>query len=208
VNQDIINLRHFISIHKNLKEMEKTYIKLEEFNAPDLSSFFFDSYLDLNENLENIVNINNLTDKKVEAYKKLNSEIYNRLKYDYPHLYNIGVNITDVFYESYEIMENSIKSQLKIYDDGERPFFASGFSFFELYIPRFSLLDFMLTDGLCSMENFSYDNGKISINISGLNKEFNLTGQEYKIYGNAYSECIKFINKKLNLNGTVDAYID
>jgi len=148
MNQDMTNLRRFISIHKNLKEMEKNSIELEEFGAPSLSSFFFDAHLELNKHLENIVNINNLTNKKVDAYKKLNSEIYTRLKYDYYELYNIGQNHEEIFYESYEIIENSIDMQLSKYNNKKIPFFECGFSFFELYIPRFSLLDFMLTDDL------------------------------------------------------------
>jgi len=208
MNQDMTNLRRFISIHKNLKEMEKNSIELEEFGAPSLSSFFFDAHLELNKHLENIVNINNLTNKKVDAYKKLNSEIYTRLKYDYYELYNIGQNHEEIFYESYEIIENSIDMQLSKYNNKKIPFFECGFSFFELYIPRFSLLDFMLTDDLFSIENFTYEKSKINVNTSELNEKFNLTGQEYEIYGNAYAECIKFLNEKLNLNGTVNSYIN
>lgn len=208
MNQDADNLRKFTRIYRNLCEMEEAYVDLEDYGVPSFSSFFVNAYLDLNQHLEAVVNIENLTEKKVEVYAKLNAQIYDRLKIEFLRLYAIAGNVSEVFWEAYRIADNSIHDQLKPYLEKERPFFSCGFSFFNLPVPKHSLLESLLRDNWISMEQFHFENGRIGINTTELNRKFQLTGQEHEIYGKAFSECISFLNSKLHLKGTVESYID
>lgn len=207
MNQDTKNLNKFISIFKSLMEMERAYIELEEFGASYSFSDYFNACLDLNDDLEKIVNINNLTSDKANKYKELNLGIYNRLKYDYPKIYSIGGNIEDIFHQAYEKAEESILNQLIPYKDKPKPFFACGFSFFELYTQKYSLLEIMLDDKLFNIENFIYANGRITMNILELNEKYGLTGQEYEIYEKAYAACGKLLQERLGLKISLNCYI-
>lgn len=206
MNQDTKNLNRFIVIFKNLKQIEEQYQELEEFKIPFMPSFF-DDYGRLNDNLEGTINVSNLTDKGLERYTNLNREIYKRLMRDFPSMYNgVMSYYDDVFNEAYEAAKNVIEKFVAA--DKSKKFFACGFSFFHLYVPSYNLLGMMLEDGSFRPENFIYKNSRIELDITDFNKEYGLTGQEYEVYGEAYTACIKLLNAKLNLHGTVDAYIN
>ena len=203
MNEDIQNLGKFIQIYKNLKQNEDLYLSLEDYQVSNYSSYFFESFLELNENLEKVVNLANLTDKKLEKYRQLNDQIFRRLKLDYPRMYSIGGNIYEIFYLSYEAAENAIRNYLAQFAEKPRPFFACGFSFFEIYVPDYSFISFMLEDQIIEIDNFSFASNRISLNTIQLNEKFNLTGQEYEIYEKAYSACLDVLHNRLGLKGSI-----
>jgi len=208
MNEDIKNLGKFIQIYKNLKQNEDLYLSLEDNQVSNYSSYFFESFLELNENLEKVVNLTNLTEKKLEKCRQLNDQIFRRLKLDYPQLYSIGGNISEIFHLSYEAAENAISNYLAQFAGKPRPFFACGFSFFEIYVPDHSFISFMLEDQLIELDNFSFASNRIMLNTIELNEKFNLTGQEYEIYEKAYSACLDVLHNRLGLKGSINCYID
>lgn len=208
MNEDIKNLEKFIQIYKNLKQNEDLYMSLEDNQVSNYSSCFFKSFLELNENLEKFVNLTNLTEKKLEKYRQLNEQIFRRLKLDYPQMYSIGGNISEIFLLSYEAAENAIENYLAQFAGKPRPFFACGFSFFQIYVPDHSFISFMLKDQVIELDNFSFASNLITLNTIDLNKKFNLTGQEYEIYEKAYSACLDVLHNRLGLKGSINCYIN
>jgi hypothetical protein len=208
MNEDIQNLGKFIQIYNNLKQNEDFYLSLEDYQVSNYSSYFFDSFLYLNENLEKVVKLENLTEKKLEKYRQLNDQIYRRLKLDYPQLYSIGRNISEIFHLSYEAAEKSISDYLAQFTGKPRPFLACGFSFFEIYVSEHSFINFMLKDQLIELDNFSLSNNCIILNTIELNEKYKLTEQEYEIYEKAYSACLDVLHTKLGLKGRINCYID
>lgn len=208
MNDDIQNLGKFIRIYNNLKENEELYLSFEDYEVSNYSAYFFDSFLQLNENLEKVVNLENLTKIKLEKYRQLNDQIYRRIKLDYPQLYSIGGNISEIFSFAYEAAENAISNYMAQFTGKQKLFFPCGYSFFEIYAHDHSLISFMLRDRLIELDHFSLKNNCISLEIGELNKKFNLTGQEYEIYRMAYSACLDVLHNKLGLKGRIECHID
>lgn len=209
MNRDTTTLKRLLRIYRNLREMEEIYaeLELEDERVPSTTRYFVDSYLQLNEHLEATVNIENLTEKKLEDYAKLNARLYERLRSEYFRLYAIAGNVSDIFAQAYEIMEDTVREQIKPYGLG-RPILPCGFTFVILPVPKYSLLEALLRDKLVAPEHFLFENGRINIEVAELNKKYRLTGQEYEIYGVAFRKCVDFLNARLKLNGTVESYID
>ncbi len=206
MNQDTKNLNKFVVIFRNLKQIQEQYWELEEFGINSMPDFF-DDYGRLNANLESTINVSNLTEKGLERYVSLNREIYKELMRDFPSMYSsIMSDYDEAFSEAYEAAKNVIETFVP--DRSKKRFFACGFSFFHLYVPPYNLLGMMLEDGLLMPDHFIYKNDRIELDIAEFNEEYGLTGQEYEIYGEAYAACIKLLNAKLNLHGTVTAYIN
>jgi hypothetical protein len=208
MNEDILKLRKFSRIHRNLAEIEELYEDLEEYEIARSSSFFLDAYLALNAHIEATVDVANLSDKKIVAYAELNKNIFDRLKKDPFRLYAVAGNISDIFAEGYRIAEASIAKELSKYPEDKRPFFSCGFAFFELHIPEHTLLETLLIEDHVSLDHFRYHKGRVDIDIADLNKKFHLTGQEHELFGKAYSECMRHLNDKLHLCGKVTYHID
>lgn len=208
MNQDMKNLKHFMAIHKNLKAMEESFYELEEYGVSFDMFSFYDAYLDLDKNIEEVLNYSNLTDNGKEKYAGLMREIYSRLRLDYPQLYEIAGNFDEVFSEALEATENAINDFLKPYAGIKRPFFACGFSSFSMFVPVYSLLGFLLSDKTCSPEGFIYNNGTIELDIVRINKQFDLIGQEYELYEKAFVACYSVLKEKLSLRGSINCYVD
>jgi len=207
MNQDAKSLKQFIIIFKSIKQMESAYIELEEVGVPYDYSEFFDDFLELATNINKTIKIENLSESQLNKYCQLNIDIFERLKLDYPQLCQISGNIEGIFYNAYYAAEKSIEKALEPYKNVKNPVFLCGFSSFNLFIPESSFLGLLLkmTD---IGELFTYKNGKLDINSGNFTVKFNLTSQEYQIYGEAYKVCMDILNKELNLNGTTSSAID
>ena len=173
-----------------------------------VNDFRDDYYFELTKNIEEKININNLTNDKLNKYKQLNIEIIERLKWDSHSLYEITGNIEGIFYDSYESAEIAIEQALSPYENQVRPFFWCGSSSFNLYIHEASFLGLLLKEKIDLEDYFTYKSGYLNINVSSFSKKFNLTGQEYQIYEEGYKACLDVLNKRLNLNGSVSSRID
>ena len=126
---------------------------------------------------------------------------------DYPQLYQISFSFQEILEEGYFEAEKAIEGIFEPYENKKRPFFMCGFSSFDLYIYEFTLTGMFLK--MCDIEDyFFYKNGCLNLNTGSFSKEFNLTGQEYEIYGAAYRACMEVLNKALPFNGTVSCSID
>lgn len=202
------NLAKFIQIYNNLKKNEELYLSLENYQVSNYSSYFFDSFLELNKNFEKVVDLEKLTKRELNKYRQLNIQIYRRLKLDFPQLYTISGNISEIFYSSYGAAENAIENYLAQFAGKPRPFFPCGFSFFEVYVPDHSFISFLLNDKLIELENFSFAKNCINLNTIDLNNKFKLTGQEYEIFEKSYSACLSVLHNKLGLKGRINCYID
>lgn len=198
----------FKRFQRHLNEIEKLHDEMEEYGIFFSCLPFLDAYWELQEKLEDSIDVINLTEKQSEQYANLNKIIYDRLRQNYGRLYAVAGNIEEIFTSAYRLVEERIAELLASYPDGDRPFFSCGFSFFEVPIPKYSLLSFMITDNLLSLERFKLEDGYLKIDISELNSKFGLTGQEHDIYGQAFAKCVSFLNKKLGLNGISHSYID
>ena len=82
-----------------------------------VNDFRDDYYFELTKNIEEKININNLTNDKLNKYKQLNIEIIERLKWDSHSLYEITGNIEGIFYDSYESAEIAIEQALSPYEN-------------------------------------------------------------------------------------------
>jgi hypothetical protein len=208
MNQDVEKLKLFIILFKSMRAMEDALIELEEFDVPYSFSKFFYDYCELSKNIDEKININNLTKDKLNKYKQLNIGIIKRLKWDSYSLYEITRNIEDIFYESYISAEKAIEKILNPYENKERPFFLCGLSSFKLYIPEESFLGIIIKEMIDIKEYFTYSGGYLDINTTRFTNEFKLNYQEYQIYEAAYKACMDVLNERLNLKGTVSSRID
>lgn len=189
--------------------MEEALIVLNEFDVPYSFSKFFYDYCEISKNIDEKIDVNNLTKDKLNKYKQLNIEIINRLKWDAYSLYAITGNYSEIFYDSYLSAEKAIEKILNPYKDKERPFFSCGFTYFKLHIPEESFLGILLMKEMIDVEEyFTYTDGYLNIKTARFSNKFNLNCQEYEIYEAAYKACMDVLNKKLNLKGTVSSFID
>ena len=79
--------------------------------------------------------------------------------------------------------EKAIEQTLSPYENKVRPFFWCGSSSFNLYIHEASFLGLLLKEKIDLEEYYTYKNGHFYMYIANFSKKFNLTGQEYQIYG-------------------------
>lgn len=207
MNTDTKNLKRFITIFNNLFEVEQKYMELEEYGIYYSANDYFNIFFELAENLDKTINTDNISEHKLNLYKQLMTDIVKRLEYDYPQLYSITSNLTEAFDEAHSAAIESIEQNLLQYNNENLPTFSCGYASLNLYIPELSLLGIFLNK-YCTLEDFTYKNGKVSLILSDISKKYNLNAQDYEIYIDAYNSCLRVLEKKLQVKGTVESFID
>ena len=205
---DSEKLKKFVQLLKDMRAIEDVYDDLLDFDIPNDPPDFFNLYGDFIENIEAVINVNNLTDSKVKKYDSLITEAYSYIRRDAPRLYQIAGNIEEVLYEGVEAASNTVKDTIKPFE-GKRPIMPCGYSSLEIYIRPISFLGLLLQDeSVFSLEGYKYSGGILTLDLSSIKSEFNLTGQEYEIFSSAYKAALEVLHRRLKVNGKIQSFID